>query len=286
MGDLLVIALVTVLLPLAMWSQAAAEWVALLLILIAGIPHGAFDLRVAEAKWLPTLHSRLAVLVVYISVGAAMSALCLIAPGLGLSVFLIVSVLHFAEGEGRGSTRAISALFGCGAVLCPIAFHTDDAAGYLAFFITPERFERVAPLLLWVARVVYVAALSFVGLDLMKGNRSEGLQRLLCLAAWVILPPLSGFAVWFIGRHSRQHLVACRGLFNQEGLRVPLDFLVISLLAIGLILPLSIRFNLSDIHELFAASIVLIAGLTLPHIVVSHNLPETLVRLGMASNDR
>lgn len=279
MGDLLVIALVTVLLPLAVWSQAAAEWVALLLILVAGIPHGAFDLRVAEAKWLPTLHSRLAVLVVYISVGAAMSALCLIAPELGLSIFLIVSVLHFAEGEGRGSTRAVSALFGCGAILCPIAFHTDDAAGYLAFFITPERFEQISPALLWAARVVYVAALSFVGLDLMKGNRSDGLQRLLCLAAWVFLPPLSGFAVWFIGRHSRQHLVQCRGLFQGARFGIPLDFLVISILAVALIVPLSMRFNLRDIHELFAASIVLIAGLTLPHMLVSQDLPRTLQRL-------
>jgi hypothetical protein len=51
---------------------------------------------------------------------------------------------------------------------------------------------------------------------------------------------------------------------------VPVDFIVLSILAISLIAPLSLWFNLSDIHQLFAASIVLIAGLTLPHMVVTY----------------
>jgi hypothetical protein len=51
---------------------------------------------------------------------------------------------------------------------------------------------------------------------------------------------------------------------------VPVDFIVLSILAITLIAPLSLWFNLRDIHQLFAASIVLIAGLTLPHMVVTH----------------
>jgi hypothetical protein len=39
-----------------------------------------------------------------------------------------------------------------------------------------------------------------------------------------------------------------------------------------LLAPLAARFDLSDITQLFAASIVLIAGLTLPHMIVSHGL--------------
>jgi len=79
--------------------------------------------------------------------------------------------------------------------------------------------------------------------------------------------------VWFIGRHSRHHLELCRDYIKVGPRWVTGDFLVISVTAIVLILPLALRFNLTDIHELFAASIVLIAGLTLPHMIVTHTIP-------------
>jgi hypothetical protein len=102
--------------------------------------------------------------------------------------------------------------------------------------------------------------------------QSEPLQKVACLAAWILLPPLSGFCVWFIGRHSWQHLKRSNYLLLDPGStgRIPLDFIVLSILAIALIAPLSFWFDLGDIHQLFAASIVLIAGLTLPHMIVTH----------------
>ncbi len=60
---------------------------------------------------------------------------------------------------------------------------------------------------------------------------------------------------------------------------MPLDFLVISLVAILLIIPLSLFFDLRDINQLFAATIVLIAGLTVPHILVTHDLQKTMKQM-------
>lgn len=59
--------------------------------------------------------------------------------------------------------------------------------------------------------------------------------------------------------------------FLGEGLRkLPRDFVIISVLAVALIIPLNFWFDLRDLHQLFAASIVLIAGLTLPHMIITH----------------
>jgi hypothetical protein len=91
-----------------------------------------------------------------------------------------------------------------------------------------------------------------------------------------VLPPLAGFAVWFIGRHSRQHLQTCRAMFCSSGIPIPMDFALISLLAIGGILPLGLYFDLTQLEQLFAASLCLIAGLTLPHMVVSHRIRDLL----------
>ena len=276
MGNTLVTGLAVALLGLAAIRPAAAEWAALSLILVAGIPHGAFDLRIAEAQWLPLMRSRAAVLALYVSIGAAMSAFCLLAPAAGLLAFLAVSAVHFSEGEHRGSGRVTAAIFGVAAILCPIGLHAHEAGGYLEFFVPAGLFVPLAPLLARASLALWMLALGAVALDLVRGRRDECLQRAVSLAGWLLLPPLSGFAVWFIGRHSRQHLALCRGLFAGSRFGVPLDFAVISVLAVGLIAPLSLRFDLSDIRQLFAASIVLIAGLTLPHMIVSHGLPGTL----------
>ena len=56
----------------------------------------------------------------------------------------------------------------------------------------------------------------------------------------------------------------------------PIDFLAISVTAILLIVPLGYWFDFTQIHELFSASIILIAGLTLPHILVTYNIKRTL----------
>lgn len=47
---------------------------------------------------------------------------------------------------------------------------------------------------------------------------------------------------------------------------------MISLLALVLLVPLLLRFDPRDLNQLFAASIILIAGLTLLHMIVTHEL--------------
>jgi len=259
-----------------------AEWVALVLIIVAGIPHGSFDLRVAESSWLPG-RSRLMVAALYVAVGAAMSAFCLLWPGVGLGAFLAISALHFSEGEEAGETgagnsgsgwlpRATAVAFGIGAIIFPIGFHVREAGPYLSFFWGADALASAGPLVLWAALGLFSVSIDLVALDVARGGREQALERMVCLLSWLVLPPLAGFCVWFVGRHSRQHLALCRSVVAKGSGALPADFVVISALAMLLLAPLAARFDLSDITQLFAASIVLIAGLTLPHMIVSHGL--------------
>jgi hypothetical protein len=109
---------------------------------------------------------------------------------------------------------------------------------------------------------------------LRKHSLPTTLERLICLISWLLLPPLAGFSVWFIGRHSRQHLELCGKMFQATKKEIPIEFLVISLLAIASLAPFMMLFDFSDINQLFAAAICLIAGLTLPHMVVSHGIRD------------
>jgi Brp/Blh family beta-carotene 15,15'-monooxygenase len=265
-------------------SESAAEWLALTLIIIAGIPHGSFDLRTAHSWWGDSLSRRITLIIAYVLVGLSMSTLCLAWPGFGLCLFLVISAFHFAEGERLSNPGSTGTCIGIGAILLPISFHLPQAAQYLQFFASQDSLIAVKPYLVISGWAICCILCGSLILDFFNGRRADLLQRTVCLLGWVVLPPLSGFCVWFIGRHSRQHLQRSGTLFSKTSARtLPADFIVLSILAIALILPLAYWFDLRDIHQLFAASIVLIAGLTLPHMVVTH-MSEREKRRGVSQS--
>jgi Brp/Blh family beta-carotene 15,15'-monooxygenase len=270
-GDILVVSLVLLQGLLTVLNRGAAEWSALGLIILAGIPHGSFDLRAAHRCWGQNLSRRILVIFSYISMGVLMSAVCLVWPRLGLTTFLLISALHFTEGERFNSSLTTALSMGIAAIVIPIGFHVSEAQPYVQFFFQEAMMTTLAPFLRLAAIAVTLLLGTCLMRDAMNGSRCEVVQRLLCLLSFILLPPLSGFCVWFIGRHSRQHLERSRRFISTGRLRdLPGDFIALSALAIVLILPLTFRFDVRDINQLFAASIIVIAGLTLPHMIVTH----------------
>jgi Brp/Blh family beta-carotene 15,15'-monooxygenase len=242
----------------------------------AGIPHGSFDLRVAKAKWRSAELSRVTVVSCYLACVLSMSVLCVFTPLVGLSLFIVISALHFAEGETQSAAlmaRLRGILFGVGAILLPIGLHLDETEPYVRYFIPSELFQALRPLLsasalLLTSLIGVLLTLDFMG----KRDVPATIERCICFAGWIMLSPLAGFAVWFIGRHSYQHLELCKSMFASTRNEIPIDFIAISLLAIIGLAPFALLFDFSDINQLFAASICLIAGLTLPHMIVSHGI--------------
>ncbi len=279
-GTLLVLVLFISLLTCGLFAPTSAEWAALALMIGAGIPHGAYDLRVAEAKWKHAPISRPTIVVTYLLSVFGMAGLCVFAPLLGLSLFVFISAIHFSEGEVNATTPSsmiIGPFVGISSILLPIGLHPQQAQEYMSYFVPPEIFLLLEGPLTLASHIVSCLLVLCLVVLLRRGNndsKTENLQRLICLSAWVLLPPLSGFAVWFIGRHSRQHLHACQAMFTRGHFRIPIDFAVISMLAILGLLPFTLQFDFSRLEELFAASICLIAGLTLPHMVVSHRMKD------------
>jgi Brp/Blh family beta-carotene 15,15'-monooxygenase len=283
-GNSLVIGLAGILWILYSWESSYAEWLALILIIVAGIPHGSFDLRVANKKW-PLLASKPALAIgLYSLVGITMSLLCFLAPTLGLLLFLIISVIHFADGEhlASKSLTGTAELIGLTAVILPILLHLDEAKTYIQFFIPPNSFPLSEASTLNLGYGISLLVVLYLFANYLMGYRTELVQLLICLMSWHILPPLAGFGVWFLGRHSRHHLEECAEFFTERAASharlkgFPIDFLAISVTAILLIVPLGYWFDFTQIHELFSASIILIAGLTLPHILVTYNIKRTL----------
>jgi Brp/Blh family beta-carotene 15,15'-monooxygenase len=255
-----------VLSAIAIFAPAASEWVALGIILIAGIPHGAFDLRLASARWEPRIRPR-GVILGYVLTGVGMSLLCLLSPGLGLTAFLGLSLVHFAESESVRSSALCGAVIASAAVFVPILLNSEQAFAYLGSFIVLPKASST----IWTNAgfAVWSLAVGATVVGARRGARADTLQRAVSLAAWVLLSPLAGFAVWFVGRHSWQHFLECRARFRSETGALPQDFFATAGLALLLLLPLFLKFDPRRLEDLVSASIVLIAGLTLPHVVVT-----------------
>lgn len=251
------------------WNPFWAEWLALLLIIIGGIPHGSFDLRVAERKWGSLFHSRSVLIFAYVAIGLLMSSLCLLLPTIGFALFMLISVIHFIEGENKDANPLAAIAVGIGSILLPIALHFSEAQAYLSFFIAPAAQEFLKPSVILLGWIWCLGTLSILTWNLFTGRSKETVERLICLLGWVLLTPLAGFTIWFVGRHARMHLATCRTEQLGHMSLISFDFLALSFLAISLIIPLGVWFNFMHIEELFAASIILIAGLTLPHMIVT-----------------
>ena len=260
----------------ALWS----EWIALLLMIFAGIPHGSYDLRVAEAKWKNGIISQKKVVLIYLFSGFTMASIFLLSPTIGFIVFILISFYHFVDGEiSLDYLPWRAALFGLSAIILPIGLHFQSASVYMKFFLDSAAIDWLSPVIQIVAICFTVLICLTLILELALWKLKVGtnwIELFVCLLGWVLLPPLAGFCVWFIGRHSSEHIALCKTLFKNNKVSLPLDFIALSLLAFCLLLPLSLLFDLTDLSQLFTASIILVAGLTLPHVLVTHNLRQVL----------
>ena len=147
LSDLSIIGLFGLLCTVAGVQPRVAEWLALALIIVAGIPHGAFDMLIARARWSSYRLRHGWLPVIYMSLGAAMTTLCLLWPSCGLALFLVISVAHFTEGERDGSHIIAAFVVAMGAIVLPISFHPVAAQRYMSFFLSEGTFQLALPLL-------------------------------------------------------------------------------------------------------------------------------------------
>jgi Brp/Blh family beta-carotene 15,15'-monooxygenase len=210
---------------LALLPAPAADAAALVLVgvgLLAGLPHGAVDHRLAAAF---TGLSAPLVALAYAATAAVAWGLLVLAGPLALAAVLALSVAHFGLGElevlrattgwrpGRAVAVAV-AVAGTGALLLPLARAGDQLAA-VAASMSPDLGAllgsgavraAIAGTWLLAAAVAVVAALR-------AGRRGVVVDVVVVGALGLLAPPLVAFAVWFGGWHSLRH---CARLLTVE----------------------------------------------------------------------
>ncbi len=251
-------------------------------LVVIGVPHGAFDHLVAR----PVLYRRLgkfwwmAFAAAYVGLAGMVWLAWMAAPALTLAGFLGASVLHFGLGDSEDGfapnsvPRPIAVLItGSLPVLLPAALHPAEAAPILAALggISTQAMMSVLVWCFWLLPVWLMAFLWLCG----AGWRNQPMivERILTAIAFLLLPPLLAFALYFSLGHSVRHVLRLGAWFDSHDFATALRWTLRTLVPAGVVCAAGIAslclLGQRTSVDLLVPIFRIIAALTLPHLIVT-----------------
>lgn len=177
------------------------------LILLLGVPHGAFD--TVFAKKLHGVHGWLGWLVfslAYLSLSLLVLLAWHHAPSLFLTGFLILSALHFSGDLATGTHFVARLLYGGTMMVLPALLHENEMARLFSFLVAPQAALALAAFLHeiswpWLLATTLAAAWQ------MRTHYLSGFEMAAAALLALLAPPLLAFTVFFCTMHSARHIV-------------------------------------------------------------------------------
>ena len=245
-------------------------------LLLGGLPHGALDLAVLRRE---AEHRFALVITLYLVLAAVMFATWQVAPALALALFLAMAMTHFAE-DWSDSEHPFFALGIAAAILsAPALFHHEELGGLFVLIAGEAGAAGLADTLLLVAPLAAACALLAMLLLWQAGHRVTAVNAACALTAMVVLPPVTGFAIYFCLIHSPTHFRAgLKRLAPTAGVTRPTIVATLGGLTIALA-TLQFLPTANPSSNLLVASFMTLSILTLPHMAV----PLILRRLGLSA---
>ena len=175
-------------------------------IVLLGVPHGAFDVALARNRWDIGTPTRMAAfLAAYVGLAGTVLAIWALMPALALPCFLLVSGFHFAgDWEGR-LARLPRLIVGTALITSPAVFHRTEVTQIFAWIVPAPVADDVPALMAGLA----VPSLVGSGVLLATLGRSHVMTALEACAATALAlftEPLCFFVIYFCGLHSIRHM--------------------------------------------------------------------------------
>ena len=197
----------------------AASAAATVVFIAGGLPHGAYD--IALLRRAVVLDGSALTLAVggYIAIAVAMATMWFTLPLVALVLFLAVAAVHFGEDWAMLDEPFLRVAAGAAVIAAPTIGH---AAAVAALFVamSDERAAAVARIVAAAAPVALLMTAVGVAVAWREGSRAWAGAMALCLILLLILPPVAGFALFFVFLHSPRHLAEARtALDDMTGAR-------------------------------------------------------------------
>ena len=251
------------------------NWIAMLCIILLGIPHGALDNTIARMKgWPDTVNYFFIFHFSYIVISLLVIVFWLYQPLISLIIFLLISGLHFANSEYNDDEKINKVSFFSHAGLVPIIIpwmHTEEVIG-IFLLLAGDAASHLIPIIAYLFYVwVFVFFLYTVNFIRRKSSVQRYVQLILSLIMIYVLPPLISFSIYFCLIHGPRHMSkVLRKLSKKERHQAIKETLVYSMVTFVLIF--SSAYYVSDnkmISEgLLRITFIALAALTVPHMIL------------------
>ncbi|MEQ8704812.1 MAG: Brp/Blh family beta-carotene 15,15'-dioxygenase [Phaeodactylibacter sp.] len=274
------------------WLSNVQLIIALGMILLIGIPHGATDYLIFQQLSRPLWGSRelTRFYVNYILLMAGFALLWWLFPVVALLVFLGISIYHFGQSnwnyvafESKAEGAGTHLLWGSFVLFVPILWHYEAAAPIIsnimsapAPYITEPWREAVSIVLLvlnlWLCVYYYVQS------RITRKEFMDEVVNLFALALLLInLPLLLGFAIYFVCWHSLSSMMDQIRFFRRQVRSYSIsqyirNALPLSLAAIGSLAIFALVQIKMDISLNIGMVFVFISVVTLPHMILIDQL--------------
>lgn len=256
-------------------ESSSATVVAASSILLFGLPHGTFDLELIRRDRASRGVGLIPLLALYLSCAVAMYLLWQVRPVAALLFFIVIATWHFAEDWQDADSGLLAAGLAAATLTAPVILHRQATAAIFEAVAGTADAAIVVQLLVLAAPVALILALIATVSLFLDGHRERGLAAAATLAAMTLLPPDTGFALFFCLFHSPRHFSAALRSLTWQRPAQWLPVVAPLTLAAGGITALLYRFGPPlDVPTRLAASAFLVLSiLTVPHMAVPLILP-------------
>jgi beta-carotene 15,15'-dioxygenase len=250
--------------------------IAALFIVIVGVPHGTLDVEIASVRFGKSNASgKIAILAGYLTCAAGMALCWMVVPAIALSLFLIISIVHFGLDWRGGADPFLAMMVGWALIALPALSHPREVSDIFAILTGSPTGATISALLACAAAPAALGSLVFAFWAFKNNERQNAVDVIACMAAAIFLPPLVAFAIFFCGLHSPRHMAEAlresAGISSaKKGAIIAAVFLLS--LAIGVLLFLG-QNDLQVESGVIRTAFMLISILTVPHFVLEHYRP-------------
>lgn len=244
------------------------------LIILGGLPHGAYDIALAQAALRLRWQAAALLVSAYIGVAAVMVALWSFAPIAALALFLIASAVHFGDDWQMLESGLFRAMAGA-SVACVAAFaHPADVTG-LFVLMAGEGAQWVQRVLVAFTPVALLVTAVGMWQAARAGSRAWTLAHIAALAGLASLPPQMGFLLYFVFLHSPLHMRGMEArLAHWSPARLWAYGAGICALCLGAAFLLAPNFYFGDAAEMSAEAFRILSVVAAPHLILTHALAQ------------
>ena len=258
-------------------NSVQVTMVAAQFIVIVGIPHGTLDVEIAAARvGKSSASGKVAILAGYFACAAGMALCWMIAPAIALSLFLIISIIHFGLDWRGGADPFLAMMVGWALIALPALSHPQEVSDIFAILTGSPTGSTISALLACAAAPAALGSLVFAFWAFKNNERQNAVDVMACMAAAIFLPPLVAFAIFFCGLHSPRHMAEAlresSGISSAKKAAIIAAVFLLSL-AIGVLLFMS-QSDLQVESGVIRTAFMLISILTVPHFVLEHYRPS------------